>query len=88
MNSFKPRGLIHILSPFVDHLSRDVKKASVGNCVLRSKLHAKNCSSPIFNDMLHMSFLAGTHVFKAYPAYTTTLRYDSAVNVVRFVRLQ
>ena len=26
----------------------------------------------IFNDILHMSFLAGTHVFKAYPAYTTT----------------
>ena len=25
-----------------------------------------------FNDILHMSFLAGTHVFKAYPAYTTT----------------
>ena len=26
----------------------------------------------IFNDILHMSFLAGTQVFKAYPAYTTT----------------
>ena len=26
----------------------------------------------IFNDILHMSFLGGTHVFKAYPAYTTT----------------
>ena len=26
----------------------------------------------IFNDILHMSFLAGTHVFKAYPAYTTS----------------
>ena len=26
----------------------------------------------IFNDILHMSFLAGTHIFKAYPAYTTT----------------
>ena len=26
----------------------------------------------VFNDILHMSFLAGTHVFKAYPAYTTT----------------
>ena len=26
----------------------------------------------IINDILHMSFLAGTHVFKAYPAYTTT----------------
>ena len=25
-----------------------------------------------FNDILHMSFLAGTHVFKAFPAYTTT----------------
>ena len=24
------------------------------------------------NGILHMSFLAGTHVFKAYPAYTTT----------------
>ena len=24
------------------------------------------------NDILHMSFLAGTHVFKAFPAYTTT----------------
>ena len=24
------------------------------------------------NDILHMSFLAGTQVFKAYPAYTTT----------------
>ena len=24
------------------------------------------------NDILHMSFLAGTHVFIAYPAYTTT----------------
>ena len=31
-------------------------------------------SSPpvIFNDILHMSFIAGTHVFKAFPAYTTT----------------
>ena len=29
-------------------------------------------SISIFNDILHMSFLAGTHVFKAYPAYTTT----------------
>ena len=26
----------------------------------------------IFNDILHLSFLAGTHVFKAFPAYTTT----------------
>ena len=26
----------------------------------------------LFNDILHMSFLAGTHVFKAFPAYTTT----------------
>ena len=26
----------------------------------------------IFYDILHMSFLAGTHVFKAYSAYTTT----------------
>ena len=26
----------------------------------------------LFNDILHMSFLAGTLVFKAYPAYTTT----------------
>ena len=26
----------------------------------------------VINDILHMSFLAGTHVFKAYPAYTTT----------------
>ena len=26
----------------------------------------------VFNDILHMSFLAGTHVFKSYPAYTTT----------------
>ena len=26
----------------------------------------------VFNDILHMSFLASTHVFKAYPAYTTT----------------
>ena len=26
----------------------------------------------LFNDILHMSFLAGTQVFKAYPAYTTT----------------
>ena len=25
-----------------------------------------------FNDILHMSFLAGTHVFKAFSAYTTT----------------
>ena len=24
------------------------------------------------NDILHMSFFAGTHVFKAFPAYTTT----------------
>ena len=29
-------------------------------------------STAIFNDILHMSFLAGTHVFKAFPAYTTT----------------
>ena len=28
--------------------------------------------SYLFNDILHMSFLAGTHVFKAFPAYTTT----------------
>ena len=26
----------------------------------------------IFKDILHMSFLAGTYVFKAFPAYTTT----------------
>ena len=26
----------------------------------------------VFNDILHMSFLAGTHIFKAFPAYTTT----------------
>ena len=26
----------------------------------------------VFNDILHMSVLAGTHVFKAFPAYTTT----------------
>ena len=26
----------------------------------------------LINDILHMSFLAGTHVFKAYPVYTTT----------------
>ena len=24
------------------------------------------------NDILHMSFLAGIHIFKAFPAYTTT----------------
>ena len=24
------------------------------------------------NDILHMSYLAGIHVFKAFPAYTTT----------------
>ena len=24
----------------------------------------------VCNDILHMSFLAGTHVFKAHPAYT------------------
>ena len=33
---------------------------------------AGGCCAVIFNDILHMSFLAGTHVFKAYPAYTTT----------------
>ena len=27
--------------------------------------------TPFLNDILHMSFLAGTHVFKAFPAYTT-----------------
>ena len=42
----------------------------------------------LFNDILHMSFLAGTHVCKAYPAYTTTEIYESALNVVRFVRFQ
>ena len=26
----------------------------------------------MINDILHMSFLAGTHIFKAFPAYTTT----------------
>ena len=26
----------------------------------------------VVNDILHMSFLAGTRVFKAYPACTTT----------------
>ena len=26
----------------------------------------------VFNDKLHMSFLAGTYVFKAFPADTTT----------------
>ena len=29
-------------------------------------------SKMLFNDILHMSFLAGTHIFKAFPAYTTT----------------
>ena len=47
-----------------------------------------NAVGVFVNDILHMSFLAGTHVFKAYPAYTTTLRYESALNVVRFVRFQ
>ena len=28
-------------------------------------------STKIFNDILHMSFLAGTHFSKEYPAYTT-----------------
>ena len=32
---------------------------------------AAGLSELTFNDILHMSFLAGTHVFKAYPAYTT-----------------
>ena len=26
----------------------------------------------LINDILHMSFLAGTQVFKVFPAYTTT----------------
>ena len=26
----------------------------------------------VFNDILQMSFLAGTHVYKAFPAYTTS----------------
>ena len=26
----------------------------------------------VIKDILHMSFLAGTHVFKTFPAYTTT----------------
>ena len=34
--------------------------------------HFEGDKNPIFNDILHMSFLAGTHVFKAFPAYTTT----------------
>ena len=25
-----------------------------------------------FNDRLHLSFLAGPHIFRSYPAYTTT----------------
>ena len=29
-------------------------------------------SQTFLNDILHMSFLAGIHVFKAFPAYTTT----------------
>ena len=35
-----------------------------------------------------MSFLAGIHVFKAFPAYTTTELDESALNVVRFDRVQ
>ena len=31
-----------------------------------------NSNVVVFNDILHMSFLAGTHVFKAFPAYITT----------------
>ena len=37
-----------------------------------SAFHWSPHGSLVFNDILHMSFLAGTHVFKAFPAYTTT----------------
>ena len=40
-----------------------------------STVSALNISThqPFLNDILHMSFLAGIHVFKeAFPAYTTT----------------
>ena len=39
------------------------------------------------NDILHMLFLAGIHVSKRF-RLTLPLRYESALNVVRFVRFQ
>ena len=41
----------------------------------------------LINDILHMSFLAGTHIFKAFPAYTTTELWVRN-NVVWFVQFQ
>ena len=41
----------------------------------------------IFNDILHMSFLAGTQFSKRI-RLTLPLSYESAQNVVRFVRFQ
>ena len=39
---------------------------------MQGRLYIKSINEELINDILHMSFFAGTHVFKAYPAYTTT----------------
>ena len=41
-------------------------------CKAEIKIPPVGLEERIFNDILHMSFLAGIHVFKAFPAYTTT----------------
>ena len=40
--------------------------------VLKVKKTLYSSVLEFLNDILHMSFLAGIHVFKAFPAYTTT----------------
>ena len=67
-------------------MTLEIRKTAAGS--YGRKQTANTEETAVFNDILHMSFLAGTHVFKAYPAYTTTLTYESALNVVRFVRFQ
>ena len=53
----------------IAHLSKFVVNF---NLIILSKSKCIVILKDLFNDILHMSFLAGTHVFKAFPAYTTT----------------
>ena len=60
---------LFILAAVENYFLTDVGQCMVSTCNVWSILLI--WQSIIFNDILHMSCLARTHVFKAYAAYTT-----------------
>ena len=62
-------GQGHSLTLVKGHSDFKVKCLTFG---LYTQVSDSGPLGPLVNDILHMSFLAGTHVFKAFPAYTTT----------------